>query len=174
MIYLVATKHFYQNYYNANFYKYIRKLVKKHKISAIAEEYSQDAADAYAQDKQSLLLKLSKELNLEHLYCDPGKARRRKLGIPSRDEVLMELGLDNKRFLSSKEEELVEEERKKSWEIREREWLNKIIENNLTNKDTLVVIGEDHKESFSKLLEGKKLRYKLCKLRIGKTLQKEG
>jgi hypothetical protein len=164
MIYLLATNHCYQNFPDDDFEEDIHKLVDKYKIVNIAEEYSEDAANKYAQEKQSQLSKLSKELNLRHLYCDPGKARRKTLGIPSRDDIVKKLGFDKKIFLNSEEEELVQKGMRKYWGIREQEWLRIIEEATSSNKNTLMVFGAEHKESFSKLLNEKGVKYKNCSL----------
>lgn len=165
MLYVLGLKHYFQNTHNKDFDKYIRSLIKKYSISALAEEYSTEAAFRSTNDGESQLLKMSQTMGLKHLYCDPTNEERKKLGIPTEDQTIDKLGLSGKKFINFREDSLISQEQKKYWHIREKEWLVRMKAAKFLKGSTLFLVGYDHRLNFSKLLRENNIKYKLFKTR---------
>ncbi len=165
MLYILGLKHYFQNTHNKDFDKYIRSLIKRYNISALAEEYSTEAAIRCTEDGESQLLKVSQTLGLKHLYCDPTNQERENLGIPTQDQTLKKLGLKGKKGITSAEDSLISLEQRKYWSIREKEWLARMKMAKFLKGSTLFLVGYDHRLNFSKLLRENNIKYKLFKTR---------
>ncbi len=99
MIYLIGVNHAVQDYkwsrdpkrgdlYEAltkEFKAFLYDVINTHNITVLAEEYNEEALGR-GYDK-SVLKDIAKSLCLTHLYCDPKKKEREKLGIPSQEEI---------------------------------------------------------------------------------------
>jgi hypothetical protein len=128
--------------------KTMRQLCQSKKIQLIAEEWCDDAR-SYWSVNRTYSEDIAIELAIEHLSCDPGQAERDKLQMRSREQIAQDLGI-NFVFIqeNSDEEHRVNEAAKKIDEKRERYWLEKIIGRVGTNKNTLLVCGFGHSDSF--------------------------
>lgn len=165
MLYVLGLKHYFQNTFHKDFNKYVRNIIKKYNISYLAEEYSTEAAIRFTEDGESQLLKLSYDLKLKHLYCDPTNEEREKLGIPTEDQTIAKLGLKGKKGITTGEDSLISEEQHKYWYIREEEWLTRMRDADFLEGNTLFLVGYDHRLNFSKLLRKNDIKYKLFKTR---------
>ncbi|MCZ6804409.1 MAG: hypothetical protein O7D86_10865 [Proteobacteria bacterium] len=103
------------------FSEHLRQLVLKHKANVLAEELNEEVLDKF-NASDSTARALAKELNIEHIFCEPSITRREELGIKNIGNP------DN-------------------YELRENEWLTKLTE--FTDKTIVFVIGAEHIDTFS-------------------------
>ena len=129
---------------------------KKHGIEAIAEEIEKNI--------ESVAFKLTKEIEIDHLYADPDKDERVKRGIKSdcRCDLLFKYRdqypqlsawpkESNENTLPPEVWQEYSRRTNESYRKREKVWLDKILKFN--KWPLLFICGADHFFEFSKLLE---------------------
>jgi Cu/Ag efflux protein CusF len=162
MLYVLGINDSYQRCPSKELELFIRDLIQENNITALAEEYSEQACRLNTKTGKSELKILSKKVGLHDYYLDPTEPERMDMKIRIRDQIKEDLGLKGRAIIEgSSEDKLIKQEQKKYWAIREKEWLRRIKELSLLNGNTLVLIGNDHIPSFSKLLSENDLDYKI-------------
>ena len=156
MIYLIGIRHEFQHNgcgsveenSRENFISYLENMIKEHKASLIAEEFSEEALQ-----KSNATISAAKcvanKLNIKHLFCDPNTKEREIIGIPSCDEIKKGLAF-TKPYLNHGEVKILDAEKKKYFPQRENFWFEK-IEKHL-NEVIIFLCGSDHIKSFESLL----------------------
>ena len=138
-VYIVATEHKYQGctlpHRRAKktqldqFKDFLKSQIRHVGVSFLAEEMSEDALAKFPHPdlppKQSVPFQVARELNIDHAYCDADAATQKEMGIS--------------------ENNTADDNRK-----RESYWLKQLEE--LNKFPCMFVVGEDHVNSFSTLL----------------------
>ena len=74
------------------FIEYLENVTSANDVELIAEEFNQEAL--LMNDTNICVARnVSKELEVEHRFCDPDSSERAKIGIPSEKEIKKQLGL---------------------------------------------------------------------------------
>ena len=121
----------------------IEKACVSLKVCAIAEEFCVQELRNRNVDA-SICEQIATRFNIRHRYCDLNPEEREKLGVRHESLIRVEgWQLDWTR-------ERIEREVRASHAIRERHWLNQIVDMNCW--PTLFVCGDDHVSPFGKLL----------------------
>ena len=118
----------------------LRKLCSKYAIRALSEENSLEAQGEKGL-QHSLPYSIAKSLKIAHQYCDPDWAKRNKLGIRQKGQILAFHSPHNIN------EDDLNNELAMSHQLRERYWLKKIVQQNLW--PTLLVCGASHVTSVA-------------------------
>lgn len=153
MIYILGVTHDFQCYKEpvrqkiTEFMEKIREICAEHDITAIIEEYNEDAIRNYGCD-DSVCRLLSEELDIEHHYCDPDINAREDLGITNKFE------LERNAFFNNLAKEETDALIERQFYIREEYWINIIEENADHDNDYLFVCGNDHVDSIEQKLTG--------------------
>ena len=142
MLYIIGINHgiqiksnmYYEKDYK-DFIEYTKNAIVEFEILIIAEEFNEDCLIRY-RISESILKSVSKELSLTHVFIEPRTAKK------------IELGIDD--FMEKNDKQ-------KSFKLREKYWISQ-IQNHL-NENILCFVGSSHKDSFSKLLDEKKIKY---------------
>lgn len=90
-VFLVGTDHRYQrgaalgvrDEVFAEFRAELQRFISQYAIKGIAEEMSLDGMGMHRSTGGSLGFHIARELELPHLYCDPSRQERHKMGITS-------------------------------------------------------------------------------------------
>lgn len=93
--------------------------------------------------KHSLLHHVSKMLGIVHIYCDPNRKQRAKLGIQQENDIRVSY------IFKNIDEQNILNKIRDSHRKRELVWLKAI--NNVNKWPVLLVCGADHVNSFSSL-----------------------
>src|SRR5258707_5220588 len=101
------------------FQAFIRDLCLRHGVRAIAEEMS-EASLAGRGSAESTAQLVCRELGLTHLFADPGPIERKELGIRGVHDVQLE------GFFGDWSTDMTENELRKSHDIRERYWVDRM------------------------------------------------
>ena len=166
MIYIVGVDHLVQydgpvpEILRKEFKQYLEDSVKKYKITLIAEEFSRESlVDVYGA-KECSARNAAGRCGIEHRFCDPEEKERGELGIPYYFDVMEsvkgrynareKLIIDNN--LRKKVEDETRDIVKSYWHIRERFWVDRIIDR--IEENILFICGHEHAERLSKLLDG--------------------
>jgi hypothetical protein len=129
------------------FREFVAQQARACRVDLIAEEMSREALAKWKVEKSSVQA-AAESVHVKHLLCDPDSAERKALGIPSYEELKAARGASH---LSGEDEELLKNDERTYWPIREKEWLKRVA--NINHRRVLFVIGPDHVESFSFLLQ---------------------
>lgn len=121
----------------------VEATVSRWRVRATAEEMSLEALGQNNTDR-SVCEKIAGELGLPHRYCDLNNAERAAKGV--RDE----LDIRAEGFLQSWTQERIEKEVRASHSIRERHWLQKLLD--LDRWPVLFICGAYHVAPFRALL----------------------
>jgi hypothetical protein len=105
---------------------YLEQVAREKGVTVIAEELSEDALRKHGATK-SIACTVALRLGIRHLFCDPGCAERKELGIRKNSEDAIEL------------------------DKREGYWIKKLIE--LKDEDIIFLIGKKHIQGFSERAE---------------------
>ena len=135
------------------FAQYLKKEARDLKIALIGKELSQEAI-SIRKARDSTARCVANELGIGHRFCDPERAEREALGIPSEREIREGLALG--RCLTHQEPEEVEKEERKYWRAREECWYRNIRDQ--AQEAVIFICGADHVECFYSLLVGKGLK----------------
>lgn len=133
--------------------------------TCIAEEYSEDA-EKKCKCKEVSCREVTAILNISHIFCDPGSKEREALGISDVEELDMRFAvgaLTKSCYLS---------QLAKNFKVREEFWLTTIQTNCSKHSNIIVVIGDNHKVSFSSLLTRRKIKFKALPMADTKTIHK--
>ncbi len=165
MIFLIGTHHERQhnghgsksNADNKDFAKYVRQIISEEKIYLIGEEFSKEALEKSHASK-STLEQIAKDLDIIHCFCDPNTIERKKIGIPSNEELRQRLNSQKPTTVSDikANEKKFEKEKEKYNTKRETYWLNKL--KNKRRGNILFICGTNHLASFHKLLTLKSIK----------------
>jgi hypothetical protein len=132
----------------SSFESYLKNLLRKNNFDLAAEEMNEEAI---ASEKAfgSVVKNVAIDEKVEHLFCDPESEERDRLGIRSEKDIIRELSGGS--VLRPEHEESFQEQIEKSWAIRERVWLDRLLK---TGKSSILfVCGTKHQSRFKKLLE---------------------
>lgn len=141
-IILVGTSHSIQrDKSRSDFSDYIKGLIEKYNIGAIAEEI----------DDQSVVADLSTKLGVFYRNIEPTPEERKALGISSLNEIDCSIFMefDDPNSQSAQTESKVRKE--KVYARRESEWLARV--KNINSFPILVICGANHFQSFGDLLK---------------------
>lgn len=133
-------------------YDYVQAVIKEQAPDLLAEELNQEGLERMGAER-SVLQKISEEKKIKHILADPNSAERKKLGIPSHSELVERLGFGS--ALTSEQSAILSREIQSYWPIREKFWLDKIMENRY--ETCLVVVGANHCKSFADLCRSKSI-----------------
>jgi hypothetical protein len=131
-VFLIGTCHDYQlrgefskvtSNQRDGFIAMLRDLTKRNAICGIGEEMNKEGLKRHFCLAESFARQVADELGIEHRYCDPDSATRKRLGIP---------------------------ESEAGWPQRERYWLEQLQA--LNRFPALFIMGAEHFESFRDLL----------------------
>lgn len=128
--------------------RFLTEKSQEKRVQLIAEEASEDSLIEF-DVAYTVSQKVAKNLLVKHLFCDPGLEKRRVLGIKSRRDIAKELGYV--KFLTSADEERVNEVARPHDRFREKIWLERIKESG--HNDILFVCGVDHVDPFLRQIE---------------------
>lgn len=135
-----------------DFHSFLISLCQKENIKSIAEEINDNVKSIVAK-------KVCNKLSINHLIIEPNPSDYHMLGITPYDRIRYEVmciyGLDEAPSddNNTPAEALIEFESRVESEHnlpREREWLNRILKNNLW--PALIICGANHFQSFCSLL----------------------
>jgi hypothetical protein len=129
------------------FEQYLRAVIHKHGIQAIAEELNEEAFPVW-RGHDSTARVLAASLGIKHMFCDPTNIERERLGIPTVEQIKVKLGFG--KFLTSQEYQEVVEEQQKYWLQRESYWIKCV--KTLDCDKCVFILGLSHVQSFAKLL----------------------
>jgi hypothetical protein len=164
MVYIVGVDHLVQyagplpESVRGSFKEYIHQCVARRGIRVIAEEFSEESLHDVYHSSEGTLLRLASEMLIEHRYCDPEAADRRKLGIPYfhdlREGVKDRLGARSAYFTDCGVRKTVDREAsslaRRFWRIREEYWLERIRD--VLAIPVLFVCGHEHAAGFHLLV----------------------
>jgi len=125
------------------FQAFLVHLLEAKKISALAEENNR-AALAEAKLAESTIEKIAREHGLPHLYCEPDREERSRLGIKQENEIRISA------FFQGLGEPAIQKEINESMRFRERIWLERLLE--WSRWPVLFVCGANHSLPFMNLL----------------------
>ncbi len=131
-----------------NFANHIIETIKRNNITILAEEWSEQALKAWGSNTDTLRT-IAKKLEIEHIFCDPDDAERKKIGYPTRQDMRKTLNLPSTFNTETDLEEAnkkIKEEERKFYPIREKYWLE--ILGDKIQEDILFVCGDDHIKTF--------------------------
>jgi hypothetical protein len=134
--------------------KYITDAVGNLHIGLLAEEMNEEAL-LLRKAKGSLLVKIAKDLNIEHRFCDPNTVEREQIGAKI-EVIAKKLGLPQRKFYWSNEVAKITPE---DFRLRESFWLD-MIKNKL-DVNIIFLCGDDHIESFGKHLAIKSIDHRV-------------
>jgi hypothetical protein len=143
----------------------LRRTIAQVRPSLIAEEDSEEAlADRH---KISIAQEIAGETGIEHRFCDPTRKERKAIGCVDRQALEREMPKDDDEDLS------FEETRIKALAIeigrnsprRERFWLERLDE--FRNHDVVFICGDDHTDSFGRLLDRNGVPFRVVERGIG-------
>ena len=151
-IYIVGTNHSHQliDYDHGDaqkFAQYLSTVCESKSIDFVAEELNEESI-ALWEAKGSTARLVSLRFSIPHKFCDPDSKQRKKIGILSDEELKTNLGFG--KCLTEKQSVTFEEEKRKTWPIRENFWLESI--RNSAHTNCLFIVGKNHVQSFSRLL----------------------
>lgn len=144
---LVGTRHSIQRGGHIGFRPYIESLIVKYSPHAIAEELDQSAA--------SVANEIAISMGLPHSIIEPTPEERKKLKIPSTNEIERDIFMefDDSSSIEAQNQHAIRKEN--SYRARELEWFRRL--NYLNNWPVLVICGTAHYQPFAKLLKEKGL-----------------
>jgi hypothetical protein len=154
MIYIIGVEHFTVQLPNetndkgkvAQFLDHVRNICRERSITLIAEESSNDSL-VYQQIDATHVGKIVPELNIEYFLCDPGLVERKRIGIKQRQTIATELSIPFPPATKDQEDK-INEIAAASDRIREKYWLDEIKSRNGMNRETLLICGFEHVDSF--------------------------
>lgn len=163
MIYIFGVNHQFQwddkLELSGEFKRSILDIIDTKRIELIGEEFSIEACRRN-NITNSVLYEIAVKKSIKHVYCDPNTKERKKLGIPTSQEIRGVLSYKVNDIQSYKEfERMSEKEEKKYWCIREKEWLNRIRRGIHNKSNILIIIGNDHVDSFADLLKKENIQF---------------
>lgn len=158
MIYLIGVNHCYQ--FANDEYKsgakilesYLFEVIEKESIEAIVEEFNDDARKLWNATKV-VGEDVARTKELIHAFCEPSLKERKELGIEGQNGVLKRIlgvAFDPK----EKNRADVQKAMAEDFEKREAFWFD-VLEQYL-EKNTILICGHQHIDSFSCMLNGKK------------------
>ena len=140
---------------NRAFAELIHTLCQEHQVRLLAEEMSLDALEGRGRT-ESTVAGFARDLCIAHVYCDPSEAEQSAMGLYiERSENL----LVHKKWSADKIAEGIAKEHG----VRERFWMNRMIETNVW--PCLLVCGSDHAHSICSLLHNAGLTVTLLAVR---------
>ena len=111
----------------------------------LAEELNQQALEEVGKNTSVLQL-VAKGLAIQHMFCDPDRGERVKLGIKSENEIRITA------FPKRLSEAVVKKLEAESIKRREQEWLRRLVE--AKSKNILFICGANHISTFVQLALG--------------------
>lgn len=138
----------------------LRELVGEHKIQLIAEENSVQAMQRYNIVNTPAQV-FAEENEIQYLFSDPDSQERIALGIRSRQDTAVMLGIDIFHATES-DRDLINKNHRDADQAREVEWMNRIRP--YINSDIIFICGFEHTQSFVELLNSNGLQASLYKI----------
>ncbi len=157
MVYLIGINHNIQHNgvdcasleLQSKFIQFLKEKIKKFNIVFIAEEFNEDALN-YSRGTVATVKKVAMEAKIKHRFCDPGIKERKEKNIISESELRNKLVIRPlMRKLNKGEQKIL----KTSFLEREKLWFE-CMEDKI-NEPIIFICGEEHIESFKKLLNDK-------------------
>ncbi len=149
------------------FSRFLRQVIQDVHPAFIAEEQSEE--NLASQGKLSIPREVSGSEGIEHRFCDPNRAERQSMGylggqdILSRHKILLGQNLPFEECrLKAHAIEMAQHFRK-----REQFWLRGLI--GCREQSAVFVCGDGHIESFTRLLQGEDIPYKVVGRSVGMT-----
>lgn len=135
----------------------LRELAGENEIHLVAEENSVQAMQHHNMANTPAQV-FAEERKIQYLLADPDSQERAALGIRSRQDTAVSLGID---IFSATEAErdLINKNHRDADQLREVEWMNRIRPYN--NADIIFVCGFEHTRSFVELLNSNGLEASL-------------
>jgi hypothetical protein len=125
---------------------FLERLCRDFNIRAMAEEMNEEAL-AETNCTSSIPMQIASALKMPHMFCDPNRTERAKLGIHQENEFRIQAWLSSSTLSDSELAARVTE----SYAMRERYWLEQLRE--LKVWPVLFICGADHVSSFCELLK---------------------
>ena len=157
MLYIVGTGHHYQFGTGARFgqdcctepderafAQMLRDLIATVGGEVLAEELNQQALEEVGKTI-SVMQRIATEASAPHIFCEPDRAERVKLGIKDENEIRISA------FPRSLDEALVQSLAADSWRRREQEWLLRL--DAVKSKNVILVCGANHIATFVPLAQ---------------------
>lgn len=164
MVYLIGVDHLVQ--YNGpvpeeiriEFRSYLIELCRKHRITIVAEEFSEYALRDVYHATADTACEAASFLGIEHRYCDPGEKELAHLGIPfyadALDQAKREYDAPESYILDGSLRKKVtrraREIVKSYWLLREQYWYEQIRD--VIGHNIVFVCGHEHIDRFRDLL----------------------
>lgn len=154
--FLIGISHGYQYDGNndvdtASFHKMLVEKYNKYCPELIAEELNEERIEENRKNGVvgSIAKNVSKCVGIAHMFCDPTRSKREKLGIPSQDKIKKDLGFATLLILNPDQLKAIREKEKEYWHIREKFWLRLLM--NTSANTTMFILGADHVHRFKDL-----------------------
>lgn len=138
----------------------LRELTGEHEIHLVAEENSVQAMQHHNMANTPAQV-FAEEHNIQYLLADPDSQERAALGIRSRQDTAVRLGIDIFNTTEA-DRDLINKNHRDADQLREVEWMNRIRPYN--NADIVFICGFEHARSFVELLNENDLEASLYKI----------
>jgi hypothetical protein len=130
-----------------NFVSLLKSVLTNSQFDLVAEELNKDSIDQ-GNALGSVAKNVSDELEIPHLFVDPGVIERKDLGIVGFKQIVKEVCGGS--VVKPELREEVERRDKAEWDIREGVWIDKIEQSG--RKTILFICGSNHVDRFTVLL----------------------
>lgn len=151
----------------------LEETLERLKPNLVAEELSEYALKIVSAQKrveqESLSKLIADSRHVEHRFCDPDGAERKKMGYVEGSTIFQELMLKGGQQMSNEELNLqaYATEVYRHWPAREKFWLNELA---IVSKKVIIFIcGDGHVDSFQSLLKRNGIESNVVKRGIGLT-----
>lgn len=152
MLHIIGTGHHYQFGSSVRFGNYrcsaedqnafarlLRDLATSCVADVLAEELNPQALEEVGKTTSVMQL-VAAELAIPHLFCEPDRTERAKLGIRDENEIRVSS------FPNDLHESVVQSLLAESWRRREQEWLRRLV--GARSKNVVFVCGSEHISTF--------------------------
>jgi hypothetical protein len=133
------------------FENYLTDLARSLKADMIAEESSEDFVADHGHGATSVAEDITKQLSIQHLFCNPSKSEYRALGLKFGAEM-RDHALTISRQTGREIDDVFDEEVRKQSSVREAFWRERLESWGPNNKTIIFVCGADHVDSFKEEL----------------------
>ena len=143
----------------------LRRTIAQIRPSLIAEE---DSEEALAERHEiSIAKEIAGETGIKHRFCDPAREERKAIGCVDGQTLEREMLMHDDSNLSSEETRVKARaiEISRNSPTRERFWLERLDE--FRNHDVVFICGDDHTDSFGRLLDRNGVPFRVVERGIG-------
>jgi hypothetical protein len=150
--YLIGTNHAHQlegdkNGDSVAFAAYLTAFCSDNRIDLMAEELNEQAITRW-KAQGSVVRSVASRLSICHLFCDPGREDRQRLGLLTDMEAAKKLGYELS--WTQEQDAAVKAEARGTWPARERFWLDHLRQ--VPFNRCAFVLGAEHVQTFGSLL----------------------